>query len=673
MRKHRGKGDVTVRDLAVAAPGLLAAAGFLVEEVAGWAVLAFFVGVVVRLLSEIRGWPLPSKPVKLLILAGGVAMVTVDYGKVLGLEPGLATVLLLVALKVLETTSGRDYQVVILLGYFLALCDLLFLQDLAHSMTVAGIVVLLTIALIRFQQRSSLARAAWTALGMAAEALPIILLLFLFFPRVSGGFRAPFSETFRSSSGVSDHLEPGSVASLALDNHVAFRASFPDGDVPAESELYWRGIVLWKCDGLTWNRGAAPESGYPPPLGGKGIRQSIVIEPTSSPWLFALDRARSPQEAQVGAPPEAQYDPACCLRSVHPINQKLFYEVESCPLNLEDSLDVNDRAAALQTPRHLSAEVLKLVGGWRSGRASDEQVITRALSFFRQGKFSYSLKPSAYPNPETALDEFLFQRRVGFCEHYAAAFGTLMRAAGIPTRIVVGYLGGEVQLGYVEVSQADAHAWCEVWKKGAGWERIDPTSAIAPERVNEGLESYLESQSAKAGAQNIFGRFSDVRRILDGAHLFWANLTFQWDMHVLNYNEKQQHAFLAGVGLGNWQYRQIFVGLVVAVLAFLAALALWLARPPRSPRDPAVKWWDRFCDTLAAAGAPRAPAEGPLRFTARAAQHFPADAEPILEAGRMYTELRYGRTPPPVAQFIRVVRGIRPSSGKTLEPQAARR
>ncbi|HEY2342106.1 MAG TPA: DUF3488 domain-containing protein, partial [Chthoniobacteraceae bacterium] len=183
MRSADQGREVSVKDLAVASLGLGAAAIFLIDQADGWAIGVFLVSIVLRLVSEIRGWRLPTKPLKLLILAAGGSMVMVDYGRLLGLEPGLAMVLILVSLKVLETTTGRDYQVVILLGYFLAVCDLIFVQDLAHSLMVGGIVLLLTAALLRFRRRCAFGRALWTTFGLTAQALPVIVALFLFFPR----------------------------------------------------------------------------------------------------------------------------------------------------------------------------------------------------------------------------------------------------------------------------------------------------------------------------------------------------------------------------------------------------------------------------------------------------------------------------------------------------------
>ncbi len=234
-----------------------------------------------------------------------------------------------------------------------------------------------------------------------------------------------------------------------------------------------------------------------------------------------------------------------------------------------------------------------------------------------------------------------------------------MRIAGIPSRVVLGYLGGEFNGNYVEVLQSDAHAWCEVWIRGVGWERIDPTSVIAPERITEGFDSYLASRVSGAGAAFRAGtRWAGLRRIYDGAHLFWANLTFQWDLRVLNYDSNHQRSLLAYTGLGGGRWSELSTGLVAMIVLILGAVALWLGRPAAIPTDPAARWFQRFCRVLAARGVERDPSEGPLHFTERAAARFPAEAEHLRRIGRLYVERRYGRNGAPIEELARAVRNL---------------
>ena len=261
------------------------------------------------------------------------------------------------------------------------------------------------------------------------------------------------------------------------------------------------------------------------------------------------------------------------------------YEAISRPRNREEVLPADELVAATEYPRRMSNEVRALVQSWRNGTKDDRVVIRRALDYFKSEKFSYTLTPETFRDRDIALAEFLFQRRAGFCEHFAGAFATLMRVAGIPSRVVLGYLGGEFNGNYVEVLQSDAHAWCEVWIRGVGWERIDPTSVIAPERITEGFESYLASRATGAGAAFRAGtRWAGLRRIYDGAHLFWANLTFQWDLRVLNYDSNHQRSFIAYTGLAAWRWSELSTGLAAMIVLILGAVdSGWCGRTVSRP------------------------------------------------------------------------------------------
>ncbi len=271
------------------------------------------------------------------------------------------------------------------------------------------------------------------------------------------------------------------------------------------------------------------------------------------------------------------------------------------------------------------------------------------------------MKPGAYDDSR-ALDEFLFERRQGWCEHYAAAFATLMRIAGIPSRIVIGYHGGEFNsLGkYVIVRQADAHAWCEVWLKDVGWLRVDPTDMIAPDRITSTLSSYLEarrpSRRIASAAQRSLAA-TGWREIQHEMQLAWDSVNYQWDLRVLNFDEEAQRSFLFSLGLGTTTWTEIFVWILVVVALFVALLGLWLRRP-RGAVDKIGRGYARFCSALARAGLARQPWEGPQTFGTRAAEHFPEQAAHIARVSDLYIKLRYGAGAANPQPFLEAVRRL---------------
>lgn len=635
---------------------LLLAAAPIFSRIAGWAVALLLIGSLARLHLNRRAARLPSLALKVVFFglsAGGIAL---TYGTMVGIEPGMTVLIVLVALKVIETNGERDFQVLVLLGYFLCLCALFFSQDLLLWLYVGAVFVLLTATLVRFHrgaETGGAARPIRLAATLLLQAAPIIVLLFLFFPRTSTGFRFQFSRSLLGTGGMSDRLSPGSISSLALSEEVAFRVDFPDRSTPPISQLYWRGAVLWRGDGLTWVAGPQlPLERRTGQLTGPEIRQRISLQPHGGRWIFALDRP-------VGDQPRFETMPGGYLLNPRLIFNPLLYEIVSRPENHELALPVDQMRAALAVPARLSPQVVALVEGWRRGAAGGREIIERALHHFHEEKFGYSLNPGTYG--ENALDDFLFQRRIGFCEHYAAAFATLMRVAGLPSRVVIGYHGGELnRMGnYVIVRQSDAHAWTEVWLQDSGWTRVDPTEVIAPDRISSGLASFLQTRGA--AGEEAGGNNSDTaigwRDLMRELRLTWDGINYQWELRVLNFDEDTQRAFLSQLGFdGRWtEVAGWSAGLVMALLGMLS---LWLRRSGRAPQDEAGSAWSEFCRALAAAGVPREPWEGPLHFGERAATTFDEHRAAILSVADLYARVRYAATPPSPRELLAAVRAL---------------
>ncbi|EDY17737.1 transglutaminase domain protein [Chthoniobacter flavus Ellin428] len=657
FRHSRYSSNVATAPLVGMIIALAAAVIPMGEKVAGWVICGFFAACIARLIFNRPGARLPSLPLKLLLFAGSVGGVAFNYGSAVGIEPGFSILVALVGLKLIEANGPRDFHVLGLLAFFLALCDLFFSQDLLRWLYVAIIVLLVLATLVRFHRGTSpgsYSRSTWLAMRLLLQALPIAVLLFLFFPRVYGGFRFQFSQSLMNIGGMSDRLSPGSMSSIALNSDVVFRADFPDGNIPPMSSMYWRGGVLWRGDELTWVLGPffSRTEYQPAPMSGPKIRQRISLQPHGGRWLFALDR---PMEMH-----GASYLPGGVLQSKRAILSRYRYEVTSLPEDRQTKLPSDQMRAALDLPAHLSPRVKALVASWKAESKNPAKIVEAALRYFRHERFTYTLQPGSYSDAN-ALDEFLFERRQGFCEHYAAAFATLMRVAGVPSRVVIGYHAGEYNsLGkYVIVRQSDAHAWCEVWLQNVGWQRIDPTDVIAPDRISSNLESYLESHTSQSDATSGERSLAATgwREIQHDLQLAWDSLNYQWDLHILNFDEDAQMNFLMLLGLGSVSWASILIWVLIATALFVGGLSFFLRRS-RSTVDKVGRGYAGFCHALARAGLPREPWEGAQHFAARAAAHFPEQAELIGRISQLYIELRYGRGEASAAHFLTAVRQL---------------
>ena len=608
-----------------------------------WVPVLFLVTLAAKFWMEPKGYRLRSVILKLLLAASLLAGTFFTYGSVKGIEPGVSLIVLLMSLKVLEAHTARDFQIMIMVAWVICLCGFFLSQDLAIALCLLIAFTLLLVALIQFHRgtsRGALWPPARTGLKLLAQALPLIALLFLLFPRINAGFRFQIAPTGSATTGFSDHLSPGSVTSLADSSEVAFRAEFPDGRVPAPAAMYWRGAVMRDGAGLEWRANTAPASirrasrRLPE---GEGTRQLITIEPHGARWMFALDWPTAP-------PPGAILASGNYLWSGQPIRKPRRYEVRSFPELPQSELGAYERRDLLQVPSSISPAVRELVQSWQDVNPDPRAVVSAALQFFRSG-FRYSISPGEYKG--TDLDEFLFQRRIGFCEHFAASFATLMRVSGIPARVVVGYLGGEYnEFGrFFLVRQADAHAWCEVWLPERGWIRVDPTSVVAPERVNLGLDSFLRMR--EAGQLDERQRSFARRPIFNKIRLAWQSLNYEWDTRVLSFDGEAQQSFVAGLGFGDTRPLSLLTRITLIAAGILAIYACWMRWRTRPRGDRIKALYDRFCRKAASLGALRQISEGPSDFSARAAQLLPQESERIRRIADAYIALRYSPDPSP--------------------------
>jgi transglutaminase-like putative cysteine protease len=606
-----------------------------------WVPLLFLATLAAKFWMEPKGYRLRFPALKLILTSVAVGAIFVSYGTIKGIEPGVSLIAVLMSLKILEAHTAREFQIMVLVGWVLCLCGFFLAQDLSIALCVLVAFTLLVVALTQFH-RGSAPGAFWPVMRtggkLVAQAIPVIVVLFLFFPRISTGVRFLMTLPASAASGFSDRVSPGSVASLANSSEVAFRAEFPDGKLPRADALYWRGVVMSRGDGMEWRASEAPAaipaSGQRAPAG-ESIRQWITIEPHGARWMFALD-----WPAQ--APPGATLAPGNYLWSGQSITKPRRYEVRSFPRIEATELRPRERDLLLQVPESISPAVRELATSWTAGNAEPRTVVANALRYFQTQGFRYSLSPGEYRKND--LEEFLFRRRIGFCEHYAGTFATLMRLARVPARVVVGYLGGEFnQLGrFFVVRQSDTHAWCEVWLPDSGWVRVDPTSVVAPDRVNLGFESFLQRGGASSQTTDRpFAARLARQPIFINARLAWQSLNYAWDTRVLSFDTEAQESFAAAIGIGNARPVWLLLVALAGTAVLAGAYAAWARLRSASPPDRVRTLYERFCRSAARRGAERSGPEGPADFARRAASLLPAEADRIGRISRAYIALRY--------------------------------
>ena len=565
-----------------------------------------------------------------------VIAVAMSFRTLNGLAAGTALLLVMGALKLLESRSRRDDGIVIGVALFMLLASALAAQSLVrvpfYLLTVWGACA--AIAVVADRGGALTPRAALRLSARAlAMAIPLAAACFLFFPRVAGQFWA-LQRGEQATSGLSDEMSPGGISKLANEYDPAFRARF-EGTPPPQSSLYWRGPVLNDFDGFTWRR---ERSKYYPGarlgMEGDAVRYRITLEPTHRRWLFALDTVAEVSRRDVFIAPQDRQ-----LSMTETVDAPLSYDAVSyLRTRNEGPLPTLGRRHETTLPLERNPRARALALDLRARTGSDAEFAREALNWFRDNGLEYTLEPGV--TTLDSVDTTLFDSKRGFCGHFASAYATMMRAAGVPARIVTGYLGGEWNPigGYFIVRQSDAHAWTEIWLDGTGWTRVDPTAVVAPERLQRGIFDLLaDSLPASSTFMRNSVWLNRLQHVWDGANQWWQE-------RVVEFNLRSQLELLRELGIESPSWQHLGWAFTLGLVAWIAWVSLSLRRGvARVKPDRIGRAWIRVTRKLARVAPARAPAEGPMEYARRVGAHRPDLAARIDSLAALYARLRFGR------------------------------
>lgn len=598
-----------------------------------WIIAAFALCGTARYVIEHRRMRLPPAWFRAFLALTCFIGVLATYSTVSGVGPGSALLAIMASLKLLETRKRRDQYVLLFISIFLVMASLLRDQYL-WSLPYLGLSVLIILtawlrlsAGPRLRPRASLA----TAGRLLAYAAPLAIAMWILFPRLASPFWGVPIDTSRGTSGMTDTMSPGDISSLSMSDEVAFRVRF-DGAVPAPRDRYWRGLVLHEFGGRTWtgrepgiDRTAVDRVQYL----GDPIEYEITLEPTAQRWVFALELPQYWSLQSTFMSSQQQ------LVKFTPIDQKVSYKVTSYTDYRSDTeLKSFYRGWYEQLPPGGNERTMQLAIDMRAAAGSDRDYVNAVLDMFRNQEFFYTLQPP--PLGSNPVDRFLFETRRGFCEHYASAFAVMMRAAQVPARVVLGYQGGEMNpmSDHMVVRQSDAHAWTEVWFEGEGWRRVDPTAAVAPERIEYGISEALSD-----GIGQSWG-FTAPSALRYQVEMAYDVLNAKWDEWILGYGPEAQNKLMNLLGMSDPSWRKMLLTLVFVVIGIVLLISYLLYRryqPP--PRDAASILYHRF---LRKVGLQPEVGETPRRYAVRAGEHGKVSAASISDVTAAYMEARYG-------------------------------
>ena len=612
------------------------------------------------------GWHLPSKQhrrmkwLHLSIATLATVLLLTSYGTLIGRDAGVALLTVMLGLKVVEIRTSRDYYLSCFLGYFLVVTNFFYSQSIPNAVLMFIVVAILTTCLISLNdaKQALTGRSQFKlASQMLLQAIPLMLLLFVLFPRVPGPLWGLPSDAYSAKTGIDDSMTLGKISQLIQSDEIAFRVKF-NGQQPTQSELYWRGPVLWHSDGVTWTELNNNKTSTVPnnktstvpniKTLGPAYNYTATVEAHNDHWLFALDL---PNALPTGI--KAHYTQYGQLLSDNPLRQRQQYQLSAHTqyrFNEDNSSNLDD---ALQLANNRHPRKQQLAQQWLQQTHEPLELVQLALTYFNQQDFYYTLSPPLLAGD--TIDNFLFESRRGFCEHYAASFTILMRAAGVPTRIVTGYQGGEINPvdDFLVIRQRDAHAWTEVWIKGQGWIRIDPTAAVAKHRIEQGMNTIMPLNMRSPLLLSNSRQLAELWQTLRNN---WDALDNSWNQWILAYGPELQKEFLSKLGMfnPNWQQMVIWLSISISIVLLLISLLTFYQRKRLIP---VVYLYQKFCNKVILN---RKASEGPIDFADRVKLLYPNNSAEIDHINQLYINLHYGNKSASIDDLKQAIKAFTP-------------
>jgi transglutaminase-like putative cysteine protease len=591
-----------------------------------------------RLIAVWKTHWLPGKAALLLLTLAGIALLYGHHQGIFGRDAGTAIFIVALGLKLMEIRTQRDIYLSVFLAFIVAATQFLYLQNIFMAAYILAVSCVLVATLICVNStRPSPAAALKTAAGIVLQALPLMVVMFIFFPRVEAPRWMMFQDKHKARMGLNDVLEPGSISELALSDELVFRVKF-QGQLPPKEQRYWRGPVFSHTDGKRWTEIKNQDFLRrldTPQFQGAPYRYTLLMEPQQKKWVFALDM---PADFPAALSRSAFYQ----LLTANNPEARAEYKIVSYPHYNTGYITKTEYRDNLQLPGKPAPRLHDLAEQLQGFNGDPEAFIDNLLNYFHNNKFSYTLLPPLME--ENPIETFLFETRRGFCSHYATAFVYLLRVAGVPARVVGGYQGGELNNvgNFLEIRQANAHAWAEAWLDKRGWVRIDPTAAIAPERIRQDVNIGLQIAQGEVNFTPVTVDSAALNWLKQAADL-WSSIDYNWQRWVINYNSDNQSKLLAFFNIDNLITLAYWL---VAVMALATAPLAWLLLGGKTrPADKAAQLYARFCRKLAKKGLHRKAQEGARDFALRAIATLPEKTEAIERITALYLGVRYGRNP----------------------------
>lgn len=612
----------------------------------------------------------PGKTLRVFVVVLTVVIAVTQLRSLgVGLDSAAALLALGFVFKLIEMRQKRDIYVVLSLCFVMLMVAFLYSQSVLMTLYISGVALVIIAAMISLNRSLSVKQSGSNlklATKITLQAIPLTIVLFVVFPRIAPLWAVPIQSS-SNSTGVSDEMSPGDISQLGRSADLAFRVQFENVQPPPHQDLYWRGLVFDDFDGETWRR-TRSRSAYGAAsrlanfnwnweerveTSGDPIYYNVILEPTQQPWIYGLHLADTVTENIFQSRNFELFNNGL-------ITQRMSYDLRSYQQNATDLILLGSaRRRSTELPEQGNSRSHEFARDLRASVESDSDYVYQVLAYFQQNEFYYTLNPELLA--ENRIDDFLFNTLEGFCEHYASSFAFLMRAVGIPARVVVGYQGAEYNRfeDYMMIYQYNAHAWNEVWLEGQGWVRFDPTGAVSPTRIELGVEAALrddpafmeESLFSAMGLGNV-NWLNNLRLRLDA-------IEYEWNRRVVSFDEDVQFELFERL-LGDVTEQKVLLllfglaGLVILVISFTV-----IKFEPALKRDPVNKLYLDFAAQLAKLGLNREKGEGPISYRDRVVQSHPELAEVMTEITELYIEISYRTKTPDDVQIKQHLQAMR--------------